>query len=112
MQANEAIDSDNAGEAEKLLASAAQLTPELLLTRNDNGDTPLHAAAHEGHLDQVPAGVLTRETAATRNYDGLSVIQTALDRGHLEQIPLEARPKIASPIRRFLRKIGRSRAPF
>ncbi len=89
-----------------------QLTPDLLLTRNDNGDTPLHAAAFEGHLDQLPLGALNSERLLTRNYDGLTVDELARDRGHYDQIPIAARPKTMNPVRRFFRNLGRSRAPF
>jgi ankyrin repeat protein len=91
---------------------AGQLTADLLLTRNENGDTPLHAAASEGHLDQIPSESLNPERLLTRNYDGLTVEELARGRGHYDQIPLAARPKAISPLRRFLRNLGRFRAPF
>jgi ankyrin repeat protein len=82
------------------------------MTRNDNGDTPLHAAAFEGHLDQVPPALLTRERLAARNYDGISVIGLASDRGFLSQIPEAARPKSHGPMFRLLRKLSSTRSPF
>ena len=39
---------------------------------------PLHAAAYEGHLDQVPPEILTVERIGTRNYDGVSVASLAV----------------------------------
>ncbi len=89
-----------------------QLTPSLLVIRNDNGDTPLHAAAYEGFLYQVPASVLTHERMGTRNYDGISVAALAADRGHLSQIPQSSRPKTFGPVSRLLRRISRTRTPF
>jgi ankyrin repeat protein len=88
------------------------LTGELLMTRNDHGDTPLHAAAYEGHLDQVPAALLTRERVGTRNYDGISVAALASERGFLSQIPASAQPKRYGPVSRLLRKLSRTRSPF
>ncbi|MEX2044140.1 MAG: ankyrin repeat domain-containing protein, partial [Opitutus sp.] len=98
------------GQLEKI--PAAQLTTDLLLTRNDNGDTPLHAAAFEGHLDQVPAGLLTPDIIGTRNYDGLSVVRTAFNRDHMDQIPAESRPRAMNPLRRLLHNLGKSKAPW
>ena len=69
-------------------------------------------AAFEGHLDQIPSESLNSERMLTRNYDGLTVEELARDRGHYDQIPLAARPRTISPIRRFFRNLGRSRAPF
>ena len=83
-----------------------------MLTRNDNGDTPLHAAAYEGHLNQIPSELLSPANVGTRNYDGLTVAQTALDRGFYGQIPENSRPKRYGPLRRFLHGLGRSKAPF
>jgi ankyrin repeat protein len=82
------------------------------MTRNDNGDTPLHAAAYEGHLDQVPEALLTRERVATRNYDGISVASLAAERGFTSQIPASARPKTTTSVSRFLRRLTRTRSPF
>jgi hypothetical protein len=82
------------------------------VTRNDNGDTPLHAAAYEGHLDQVPGEILTKERMATRNYDGVSVASLAVERGHISQIPEASRPKAFGPVSRLLRRISRTRTPF
>ncbi|HYD85213.1 MAG TPA: ankyrin repeat domain-containing protein, partial [Opitutus sp.] len=85
---------------------------DLLLTRNDNGDTPLHAAAYEGHLDQVPLGLLTEENLNVRNYEGVSVGRTAINCGYSEHIPAPFRPKERGPIGRFLERIGATRPPF
>jgi ankyrin repeat protein len=82
------------------------------MTRNDNGDTPLHAAAYEGHLDQVPAAILTPERVATRNYDGISVAALAAEKGFISQIPEASRPRSLGPVSRFLRRISRTRSPF
>jgi len=91
---------------------AERLTGELLMTRNDNGDTPLHAAAYEGHLDQVPEALLTRERVAARNYDGISVAALASERGFESQIPAASRPKSSHSVSRFLRRLTRTRSPF
>ena len=70
-----------------------RLTTDLLLTRNDNGDTPLHAAAYEGHLDQIPPSLFTPDLLAVRNYDGVAVGRVAVTRGFAGQLPTDVRPK-------------------
>ena len=52
----------------------------------------LHAAAAEGHLDQIPAELLTRAATGARNYQGLTVAALAKQSGHFDQIPRHARP--------------------
>ena len=88
------------------------LTDDLVLTRNDNGDTPLHAAAYEGHLDQIPVELLTPENIAVRNYEGVSVWRTARDRNFDHQIPPASRPRNLGPITRMMRQLFQTRAPF
>ena len=82
------------------------------MTRNDNGDTPLHAAAYEGHLDQLPVSLLTIERLSARNYDGISVISLAAQRGFISQVPEAVRPRSKGPVSRLLRRIAGTRAPF
>ncbi|MBP6307525.1 MAG: hypothetical protein KA334_02305, partial [Opitutaceae bacterium] len=86
-------------------------TADLLLTRNDNGDTPLHAAAYEGHLDQIPAKFFTAELLNSRNYGGLTVGRLAIERSHLDQIPPHLRPR-DNALTRLLIRLGLRRAPF
>ena len=87
------------------------LTAELLLTRNDHGDTPLHAAAYEGHLDQVPPPLLTAENLGARNYDGVTPVRIAASRGFIEQLPPSVRPKPAGMFTRLLHQVGLVRGP-
>ncbi|HRI83392.1 MAG TPA: hypothetical protein PLF88_13190, partial [Opitutaceae bacterium] len=82
------------------------------LTRNDNGDTPLHAAAYEGHLEQIPAPLFDAALLNVRNYDGLTVGRLAVERGHAAQIPAPFRPKPPGPLQRLGLKLGISRPPF
>ena len=71
---------------------------------------PLHAAAHEGHLDQIPAGLITAALLATRNYEGVTPLATAMRRGHIEQLPDELRPKVPGLVQRTLIKLGLAQA--
>ena len=71
-----------------------------------------HAAAYEGHLDQVPAALITPERLALRNYDGISVLSLAVERGFTEQLPQACRPRSFGPVARLLRRISRTRTPF
>ena len=52
--------------------------------------------------------------AQTANQDLLAAMKQSLadERGHGDQIPAGARPKKLGPLRRFLRNLGRTRAPF
>ena len=90
----------------------AEVTADLLLTRNDHGDTALHAAAFAGHLDQIPAALLTAELLDIRNYDGVTPIQTAARTGHLDQIPAELRPKPPGWLQRTIKRIGDTKFPW
>ena len=82
------------------------------MTRNDNGDTPLHAAAFEGHLDQVPLSLLSRETLGARNYDGVSVGRTAISRGYAAQLPPALRPRDPGPVGKLLLRLGLAHQRF
>jgi ankyrin repeat protein len=83
-----------------------ELTATLLLTRNEHGDTPLHAAAFEGHLDQLPQELLTAANLSVRNYAGITPLKAATLRGHSDQLPEGLRPKNPSPLSRLLGKLG------
>ena len=85
---------------------AGSFTPDLLLHRNDHGDTPLHAAAYEGHLDQIPEALFTPELLQARNYNGVSVLRTAVVRGYTAELPAALRPKPQSALRRTLEQWG------
>ena len=82
-----------------------------LISRNDFGDTPLHAAAVEGHLNQIPREFLNRATLLIRNYNGGTPIGAALRHGHIDQLPEEFRPKEPNAFQRLLYKIGLTRPP-
>ena len=90
----------------------AELTADLLLTHNDHGDTAVHAAAYAGHLDQIPAGLLTAELLNVHNYDGVTPIHTAERNGHLDQIPTALRPRPAGLLKRIIKRIGDTQAPW
>ena len=89
-----------------------RLTADLLLTRNDNGDTPLHAAAYMGHLDQVPPALFTPELLNVRNYDGVTVGRLAIQGGFTGQIPPDLRPKSPGAVSKLLTRLGMRRSPF
>ena len=82
------------------------------MTDNDHGDTAVHAAAFAGHLDQIPAALLTAELLNVRNYDGITPIRTAERNGHLDQIPPGLRPKPPGLLRRIIKRIGDTEAPW
>ena len=85
---------------------------DLLITRNDFGDTPLHAAAVEGHLDQVPPEALNAATLRLRNYTGGTPLGGAIRTGHGDQLPPEFRPKPPNWLQTLLYRTGISRPPF
>jgi hypothetical protein len=81
----------------------------LLISRNDFGDTPMHAAAVEGHLDVIPPEFLTAATLNVRNYNGGTPVGAAVRYGHVSQLPAEFAPKPPSAWQRLLYKIGFAR---
>jgi ankyrin repeat protein len=83
-----------------------------MMIRNDNGDTPLHAAAFEGHLDQVPAALLTSERVGAQLRRNFRAVARCPERGFLGQIPEAVRPRPKGPVSRLLRKLSGTRAPF
>ena len=59
----------------------------MLATVKDNdGWTPLHIAASEGHLDQIP-GVTAELLANVKDNDGWTPLHKAAENGHLDQVP-------------------------
>jgi hypothetical protein len=57
------------------------------LKADETGYTPLHEAAVQGHLDQVPAELLTVENMTMWNWLGVTPIHSAAKYGHLDQVP-------------------------
>src|SRR6267154_385233 len=87
------------------------LTLDLLISRNDFGDTPLHAAAVEGHLKDVPREFINHATLSIRNYTGGTPIGAAIHNGHADQLPEEFRPKPPTIVQKILYRTGFSRPP-
>jgi ankyrin repeat protein len=83
-----------------------QLSTELLLVRNDNGDTPLHLAAQYGHLDQVPQPLLNESTLNQVNHVGVSVRRMAISSGFAAQLPQSFRPKTSRFMGNFFGRLG------
>ncbi len=82
------------------------------MTRNDDGDTPLHAAAAAGYFRQIPAGLLTAEMVGLRNYTGVTPYAAAAHAGYSDQIPPQFRPKPPGPLQQAMIKLGFSKPPF
>jgi len=59
------------------------------MAKNNRDETPLHFAAHYGHLAQVPKEFLTRETLMVFDCDGRMPLHVAAAYEHLDQIPKE-----------------------
>jgi len=58
----------------------------LATVKNNDGWTPLYAAAWRGHLDQIP-GVTAELLATVKDNDGRTPLHIAASEGHLDQIP-------------------------
>jgi ankyrin repeat protein len=69
----------------------------LLRARDDHGATPLHLAAAEGHLDQIPPGLFAAELLGLRNREGLTPIDLARKQGHVHQLPARLVPPPGRP---------------
>ena len=82
---------------------------DLLISRNEFGDTPMHAAAVEGHLDDIPREFLTPATMTVRNYNGGTPVGAAIRYGHIAQLPPEFVPKPPNALQKFFYKIGIAR---
>jgi hypothetical protein len=63
------------------------LTEENLLKKNKSGETPLHLAAMEGFLEQIPEEILTEENLRLNDHDGWCPLFWAGDRDQLNWIP-------------------------
>jgi ankyrin repeat protein len=62
---------------------------DIVLRRTDVGNTLLHEAAENGHLNKIPIAQLTLELLLTRNDNGDTPLHAAAYEGHLDQVPPE-----------------------
>jgi len=60
------------------------------VTQGENGVTPLHDAARNGHLDHVPNEVLQSEAILQQDKKGWTTIHYAAQTRHLHQLPTKA----------------------
>ena len=51
-----------------------------------SGNSALHFAGSNGHLDQIPVELLTEENLLARNTMGYNVFRMAATNGHLDQL--------------------------
>jgi len=63
--------------------------PKGLTIKNIGGETPVHSAAHAGHLDWIPTSLITKEAITTADNDGRTPMHNAARSGHLNQMPIE-----------------------
>jgi ankyrin repeat protein len=63
------------------------LTAETIRVKSSAGNTPLHLAAKNGHIDLIPSHLLSEELFMDRNRDGNTPLHSAAMHGTLYQVP-------------------------
>ena len=63
------------------------LTAETIRVKSSAGNTPLHLAAKNGHIDLIPSHLLTEELFMDRNREGNTPLHIAAMQGNLYQVP-------------------------
>jgi hypothetical protein len=63
------------------------LTAETIRVKSSAGNTPLHLAAKNGHIDLIPSHLLSEELFTDRNREGNTPLHIAAMHGNLIQIP-------------------------
>jgi hypothetical protein len=81
------------------------LTEESIRARTKTADTPLHRAAKQGRIHEVPSHLLTAELFMAANDSGETPLHVAAMYGHLNQVPLEFLTKTTLAV---LDKYGRA----
>lgn len=65
----------------------SQLTAVTIREKTTAGNTPLHLAAKNGHIDLIPSHLLSEELFMDRNRDGNTPLHIAAMHGNLYQVP-------------------------
>ncbi len=73
----------------KVASCLAKLTEETIRVRIKNGDTPLHRAAKNGKIHEIPKHLLRAELFLAKSNCGETPMHLAARHGHLDQIPSE-----------------------
>ena len=66
-----------------------KLTEETIRSSTKRGDTPLHRAAKNGNVHEIPRQLLQTELFMLKNSSGETPLHVAAKHGHLDQVPLE-----------------------
>jgi hypothetical protein len=66
-----------------------KLTEETIRQKTKRGDIPLHRAAKNGQIDQIPSHLLTVDLFLEENGSGETPLHVAAKYGHLDQVPLQ-----------------------
>jgi ankyrin repeat protein len=71
----------------KMCSNLSKLTEETIRKRTKAGDTPLHRAAKEGRIREIPPHLLKIELFMVKNGAGDTPLHIAAKQGHLDQVP-------------------------
>jgi len=66
-----------------------KLTEETIRVKTQTGDTPLHRAAKNGRIYEIPRHLLQLELFLAKNNSGTTPLHFAATYGHLDQVPPE-----------------------
>lgn len=70
-------------------SSLAGLDEQSILRRTKTGDTPLHRAARQGRIQEIPRELLSIEHFLATNNEGRTPLHFAATNAHLDQVPPE-----------------------
>jgi hypothetical protein len=73
----------------KAVSQLAKLTEETIRGRTRGGGTPVHRAAKNGTIHEIPRNLLQTELFMAKNNSGITPLDLAAEFGHLEQVPLQ-----------------------
>jgi hypothetical protein len=70
-------------------SSFAALDAQSILKQTKTGDTPIHRAAKQGRLNEIPAGLLSISHFLIANNDKRTALHVAAMNSHLDQVPIK-----------------------